>query len=201
MKIIALTAIAALLGGCSTTPSTPAPGSASTSAAGDFVVVQDGTTYTLQKGVSSTASGVTLFRTHDPAASSTSAYGFSNADVTAVGGVSNGTYITGLTGTQTTGLATSGTLNMLGLYGLNYNGNAIIGGIGLAADLAAGTFTGSAQYININGTINGASITGTLVYNGSHSSTLTGGFYGAAAAPTLAATFAGTNLAGVLVVN
>lgn len=200
MKPIAFTAIAALLGACSTTAPAPAPNPASINGAGEYVVVQDGTTYTLQIVPCIVHCGFSLDQIHVGSTGASTAYGFSNADVTVVGGLAGGTYITGLSGTQTSGLATSGTLNLSGKYGVNENGVRRPGDINLTADLAAGTLIGSTFSATVNGTINGAAISGTFTHGGS-TGTLNGGFYGPAAAPTVAATITGTNLAGILVVN
>ncbi len=71
----------------------------------------------------------------------------------------------------------------------------------LTADLDAGTFAGSGSFgTTVAGTINGATVSGTIT-RFTTTGTLNGGFYGSAAAPTMAATITGTNLAGILVVN
>ncbi len=116
LKTIVFTAIAALLGACSTTA--PPQDSASVNTSGNYVVVQDGTTYTMQTAYNSTSGGVSVDAIRVGASGSETAFGFSNADVTAVGGKAGGTYITGLSGTQTVGMATSGPLNLAGNSGL-----------------------------------------------------------------------------------
>ena len=200
MKTIAFTAIAALLGACSTPTSTPTPDSAAMNAAGEYVVVQDGATYLLQKSAAAFGFGVSFDTIRVGSSGNSTAYGFSNADVTAVGGLAGGTYITGLSGTQTSGLARAGTLNLNGLYGVNRNGTKEYGLISLTADLGAGTLIGSTPTVNVNGTIFGATVNGTFDLNGA-SGNLKGGFYGPAAAPTMAATIKSASMAGILVVN
>ena len=197
MKAIVITAIAALLGACSTTTSTPTRGTATFNATGDYIVVQNSASYTLSPNGS--LSGVQFL--HDPSAASITqtAYGYNSTDVTLVGGrAGDGTYITGLTGTKGSGFGASGTVNLSGIFGLNDNGTTDVGTINLVADLTAGTLTGTSGTTTVNGTINGADIGGTLVHNG-NSGTLNGGVYGSGPAPTAAATFSGTNLAGILV--
>ena len=199
MKPIALISMAALLGACSTT--SPSSESASVNAAGEYIVVQDGTTHTLETVSNATSNGVSIDLLRVGAAGAGTAYGFSNADVTAVGGQADGTFITGLSGTQTVGLPTSGTLDLTGRFGF-YDGSAQESGeMNLTANFGAGTFAGSGTFgSSVSGTISGTNITGTFNRLGS-TGTLNGGFYGSAAAPTMAATITGANLAGILVVN
>ena len=228
MKPIALTAIAALLGACSSATSTPplvvAPvpftppvinpvstqGSARVNG-NQVTVVQYGKTFPIQITGGVSGNGLALREGYVPPASPLRSSAYAKVNYITISGTRRylliaaageyrGTYFAGLTGTKTTGMATSGTLNLTGMYGLNDNGTTASSLISLTADLAAGTLTGSTANVNVNATINGASVTGTLDHLG-HSSTLTGGFYGNAAAPTMASTFLGNNLAGVLVVN
>lgn len=196
MKIIALIAFAALLSACSTV----APNSVSSNALGEYTVVQDGTTYTFDGSGGIGQNGITIRRLYLGTPGVKTGYAYSNADVEVAGGRVGGNNYAVLSGTQTTGMGTSGTLNLNGLYGLNDNGSFEITSINLTADLAAGTLTGSTPGTNVNGTITGATVSGTFDRNGA-SSTFNGGFYGPAVAPTMAATITGTNLAGILVVD
>ena len=199
MKIIAITPFVALLGACSTTP--PPQDSASVNTSGNYIVVQDGTTYTLQTVFNSTSNGVSVDSIRVGASGNETAFGFSNADVTAVGGQADGAYITGLSGTQTVGMASSGILNLSGKFGFNDNGSNETGITNLTADLGAGSFAGTGSFgTTVAGTINGATVSGTIT-RFTTTGTLNGGFYGSAAAPTMAATITGTNIAGILVVN
>ncbi len=200
MKAIALTAIAALLGACSSTAPTPKQNPVSLTLAGDYTVTQNGQTYTLNNFTTPTINGVRLNRLRTGSTGFETAYGFSNPDVTVIGGMANGTYISGLTGTQTSGLGTARTLNLTGIYGVNSSGNTEFGAISLTANLVASKLTGSSVSVNVDANITGASISGTMSYNGT-AGTLRGGFYGNTTAPTVAATVTGTNLAGILVAN
>ncbi len=192
-----------VLSACAST-SAPAllstPGSASVNAAGEYEIVQGGATYTMQTGGGANANGVSADFLSTNVGGSSTAVGFSNADVTLAGGESNGSYFTGLTGTPTAGLGVAGSLSLAGLYGINNNGTISWGSLNLTADLAAGTLIGSTSSLSVGGTINGASISGSVVHNGT-SGTFSGGFYGLVAAPTLAAAVSGTNMAGIFVVD
>lgn len=203
MNTPSILALLTALSACAST-SDPAllstPGSASVNAAGAYEIVQGGATYTMQAGGGISAGGVSADFLSASAGGSSTAMGFSNADVTLAGGESNGSYFTGLTGTPTAGLGVAGSLSLTGLYAINNNGTIGWGGLTLTADLAAGTLIGSTPSLSVGGTINGASVSGSVVHHGT-SGTFSGGFYGLVAAPTLAATVSGTNMAGIFVLN
>lgn len=207
LKITSLLMLGTFLGACAaTTPTTTTPtipagaiGTASANADGTYTITANSTTYEL--GAGSVAAGNTLrFPTPN------FARGFSNADVTAIGGMLNdGTAYAGISGTASSSIPTGGTANYLSRFTIVYptaSGAPIIGGTDgattVSVDFLAGTVTNASPTLILSGTISGVTFSGTATcnYPGNGCAAtvpMEGGFYGT---DGIAGVYAGTGLAG-----
>jgi len=206
LKITSLLMLGTFLGACAaTTPTTTTPtipagaiGTASANADGTYTITVNSTTYELGAGI--VAAGNTLrFPTPNYAR------GFSNADVTAIGGMLNdGTAFAGISGTASSSVPT-GTATYNTRYTMVYptaSGAPIIGGTDgattVSVDFVAGTVTNTSPYLNIVGAISGVTFSGTATCNyptnGCAATVpMEGGFYGTGG---IAGVYSGTGLAG-----
>ena len=216
MKPIAFTAIAALLGACSTATTTPpAPTVASIGTAlysgvggGNLTVTQNGTHHVLP-----TAPGLTHI-THNgitianwaSGGTSPSGSGVSSIDHTYAAGLDNGTYFAGISRAPSATLPSTGVAALSGLYAFVVNGVDKSGPLVLTADFSSGTVTDSTTGITVNGIIWGAGLTGTVDIGG-ETSALKGGFYHRIVNATyphgyvLDGVALGSNMAGVIAVK
>ena len=210
LKFLSTLSAAALLGACAaTTPTVPvipagAIGNATANADGTYTVTANSTSYDL--GTPTTvASGNTLrFYGFTP---QSRARGFSNADVTAIGGtLADGTAFSGISGTAAASVPTTGTATYSARFAVVYptiSGSPVIGGLDgaqtISVDFAAGSVNSSGA-LSLDGTISGVTFTGTATCSyGTNGCSATvpmeGGFYGT---DGIAAAFAGTGLAGAV---
>ncbi len=206
-NVLTVLSATALLGACAaTTPTTPALpagaiGNATTNGDGTYTITANSTTYDL--GTPFVAAGNTL-----RFSASGLMRGFSNADVTAIGGVLNDdTPFAGISGTAASSVPTTGTATYTSRYTIAYprtSGAPHIGGLdgttNVSVDFAALTVTNSSPYLNISGTISGVTFSGTATCSyGSAASgcnamvPMEGGFFGT---DGIAGVYAGTGLAG-----
>jgi len=208
MKIVLLPALMATLAACSssttttTTPTTPTGsviGSASQGAGGAYQVVQGSVTTNIPAptGTAPTLNGVKLDRWSN--VGGITAAGYTDVDVTAAGGVNNGTYFAGISGATSPTLPMTGTASYTGRYSLIVSGNSFSANLDLTADFAAGTLADSSPTIVVNGTITGGNVAGTVDFLG-QSGTLKGGFYSGVTGGVVGSVL-GTNIAGVIVAN
>lgn len=200
---IALSAATALLGACASTAPAPTSGSASLGLAGDYTVTQDGATYTfLAADTPATVSAFgTILKKWSGAGGGPTGYAAVPGTGTVIAaGLENGTYFAGASGTLAT--PQTGTARYAGLYGVVVNGSATQGNLNLTADFGAGTLLDSSPLIDVNGTISGSTITGTVTFGG-ETGTLAGGVYQgfAAGSTVIAGAAVGANMAAVISAN
>lgn len=200
--ILAMTALSA----CSTTttitttvPTPPVTGGAIGTAAnggGGYQVTQNSTFYGLPApNLPQTAAGID--RMSDNLTNLTyNAAGYADSNVVAAGGIMNGAYFAGITGTTSSNVPISGSASYSGGYSLLVNGSSFSASLDLTADFVAKTLTDSSPTIVVDGSITGANITGTVSFLGV-SGELLGGFYGTTGQTMVGAVY-GTNIAGVI---
>lgn len=210
LQVLTVLSASALLGACVTATPPPLPagaiGNATDNGDGTYSVIANSTTYSLG------APGVTpdnelRFSGFAPSAL---ARGFSNADVTAIGGMlEDGTTFSGISGAASTTVQTGGAATYTGRWAYTYapsSGPLPVSGVGgtltATADFGAGTLIGNPDPLaafSFTATIDGVTFSGTAScnYPGGgcvYTVPLEGGFYGAANA--IGGAFAGTGLAG-----
>ncbi len=205
LNVLTALSVTALLGACATaTPTAPvipagAIGTASANADGTYTITANSTTYELNAPF--VAAGNTLrFST------SGLARGFSNADVTAIGGMKpDGTAYSGISGTASSSVPTTGVATYSTRATIVYPRTVapiFIGGLDTAftmdVDFGAGTVNSTIPSLTLTGAITGTTFTGTATCNyssGGCAATvpMEGGFYGTNG---IAGAFAGTGLAG-----
>ena len=196
MKRFIIIGLAPLLGACATTTSTSG---VSRDSAGGYYVVSGGTTYDIPAGIPVNSTGTTMDLSV-AASSPVKGFGASTSSVTLAAGAQSGTFFTGIAGTPSTSLPAS-TATYTGLFGVLLNTNTRWAAIDLNADFGAGTLTGGSPIsLVIDGRISGSSVSGTATYAGTDSGALSGGFYGTGS-PTVALTFLGANIAGMVIAN
>ncbi len=179
-------------------------GNAAANADGTYTITANSTSYDL--GTPTVAGGNTL-RSYG-FLSNARARGFSNADVTAFGGMlGDGTAFSGITGTAAASVPTTGTATYSARYTLIYptaSGAPVIGGLDGATTVSLNTTTGalstSSSYIDITSTVSGVTFSGTATCSyapGGCAATvpMEGGFFGT---DGIAMVFAGTGLAGAI---
>ncbi len=212
-KFLSTLLLIPFLGACAaTTPTLPAGpiGNATANVDGTYTVTANATTYEL--GRPAIAAGDTLrFYSFTPGAT---ARGFSNTDVTAIGGIlTDGTAFSGISGTLASSVSTAGTADFSGRWTMAYIPTSgtpptagLDGTMSVAVDFDAGTMVGNpnpAAALSFTANISGVNFTGTATCNypgGGCATTapLEGAFYGTDA---LAAVFAGPGLAGAIYVT
>ena len=211
MKPIAFTAIAALLGACSTTtPTSTAPTVASigtaqfsTGASSNYTVTQNGVNHVIPTASSTGFAqhgGVTL-RIYGTGSIQGIAASSSGTGIhTLAAGLDSGTYFAGISGTPDYAVPSSSTATYTGLYELVVNGTIKFGSLDLTADFGAGTIDDTTPGITVMGTISGSDVTGSVYYGG-ETGALKGGFYTNSVTPTgqlLDGVVLGSNMAGVI---
>ncbi len=209
MKPIAFTAIAALLGACSTTtptaPTVASIGTAqfSTGASSSYTVTQNGVNHVLPTASSTgllSHGGVTL-RTYTTGATQGTAASFGGTGIhTFAAGLDSGTYFAGISGTPDYAVPSSSTTSLTGIYSFIVNGASKVGSLNLTADFGAGTIDDTSPGITVMGTISGSNVTGS-VYIGGETAALKGGFYTNGTTPSgylLDGVALGSNMAGVI---
>ena len=214
---IALSTFTALLGACSSAPSQPTPGSAAwISPDVDYSVTQDGVTHVLPNSAprqtqtsTNFASDFTSLRVWASDRAGTTGFANLSGFAAAVGeqstgagaiaaGLDNGTYFAGASGPLSSTVPVTGTANYTGVYGFVVNGIDQLGDIALTADFDAGTLVDTSAGIDVNGTISGATIGGTVTVNG-ETGTLKGGIYNGFATTSVGGAAVGPNMAGIFI--
>ncbi len=225
MKPIAFTAIAALLGACSTTtPTTTAPTVASIGTAkygivggtfggGGFLirgytVTQNGVDHSLPLTASATTrithNGIHVTNWASGSGAVSGSAGPSSSVHTYAAGLDNGTYFAGISGFPNATIPTTGTASLTGLYAFVVNGVDQNGPLALTADFGSGTITDTSPGITVNGNFFGAGVTGTVDIGG-ETSALKAGFFTKPVNVTypngyeLEGVALGNNMAGVIV--
>ena len=210
LKLLATLSASALLGACAaTTPTAPtipagAIGNATANADGTYTVTANSTTYDLGAPTAFALGDTLRFYGFTPFSR---ARGFSNADVTAFGGIlADGTAFSGISGTAAASVPTTGMATYSARFTLVYpttSGSPVIGGLDgaqtISVDFAAGSVNSSGA-LSLVGTISGVTFSGTATCSygtdGCSSTVpMEGGFYGT---DGIAAAFAGTGLAGAV---
>lgn len=214
LRLLTILSASAFLGACAaTTPTAPvipagAIGNATANGDGTYTITANSTTYNLGAPTTVTPEGTLRFVGFITGAS---ARGFSNADVTAIGGMlPDGTAFSGISGTLASSVPISGTAEFDGRWTMVYVPTAFalptagLGGtMSIAVDFLDGTMVGNPNplaALGFTASISGVNFTGTATCNypgGGCAATvpLEGAFYGTDA---LAAVFAGTGLAGAI---
>ena len=215
MKIFTFTAIAALLGACSTATTTPptvasiGTARATSITSTGYRVTQDGVDHVLSgPGFTySTFTNDVSFKTWSSSPTATisgSGMGTLLTNFVVAAGLDGSTYFAGISGTRNGAYPSSGTGAFLGRYAFVVNGVDYNGPIDLTADFGAGTIVDSSAGIDVNATISGHDVTGSVLIAG-ETSTLDGGFYHAPSTLAhpkgyeFAGVALGTNMAGVIV--
>ena len=211
MKPVAFTAIAALLGACSTAtttaPTVDTIGTAlySVSGSATITVAQNGSNHALSvtPGFTHTAYNGLSVTTWPSTTFTTSGSGIVGSDHVFAAGLDNGTYFAGISGNPTAGVPSGGTASLTGLYAFVVNGADASGPLALTADFGNGTLTDTTAGITVNGRIWGSGVTGTVDIGG-ETSALKAGFYTTPVSATyphgyvLDGVALGSNMAGVI---
>ena len=197
-NFIYLASLTALLGACSSATGPTFGISAYDSSSNDYTVTQDGVTHTLSATATRslvTHNGVTLFQW---ASGGAAASGFARSpgdDAVVAGGLNNGTYFAGTSGTLSTTVPTLGSANYTGAYAFVVNGIDQHGPLALTANFDTGSIVDTSAGIEVLATITEANINGTVTIGG-ETGILKGGFYGVGS--DLAGAARGNNMAGIL---
>jgi hypothetical protein len=203
MKIVSILATTALLGACASTPApSPTVGTAvfdTTTAS--YVVTQDGKTYTLPNSAlhAFASQGSMSYYRWLPSGSFTSGFSLLTTQGNhAVAGLEGGTYFAGVSGTLSGVVPTGGTANLTGGYAFVVNGVDQTGPLAITANFGTGVIADTSAGIDVNGTISGGNISGTVLVGG-ETGNLGGGFYDIGAGGyRLVGAAVGANMAGIL---
>lgn len=200
MKLVPLVAFTALLGACAST-STPTVGTVVYDPTPDtYTVTQGGTLYTLSPAGprSLGTEGSMTFWNWGSSGTLTSGFAFSaGSDYTVAAGLDNDTYFAGVSGTLSGAVPVGSTANLTGGYAFVVNGVDQTGTLAITADFGAGTIVDTSAGIDLNGTISGGNISGTVIVGG-ETGNLDGGFYIRGAGYRLVGAAVGENMAGIL---
>lgn len=120
------------------------------------------------------------------------AFGYESANVLAIGGYNNNTFIKGLTG-ELSSPPQTGTASYTGRYAVAQSSSLTDAPISIDVDFNALTFQDTTSFIDVLGTITGQQFTGTVTYAGT-TAPLEGGFFGT---NEMVGAFGNSTIAGV----